>query len=86
MNLVGNTTFFSLTKEKEVVKDSTCSRRVGQRGYGERQLPVTYLFNQEQKYNIVQAMNVIELLQSVQGAKRQKTGKERSEAVRLWKE
>ena len=32
--------------------------RVGQTGYGERQLPVTY-FNQEQKYNIVQAMNVI---------------------------
>jgi len=57
MNLVSNT-FFSLTKEKEVVKDWTCSRRVGQTGYGERQLPVTY-FNQEQKYNIVQAMNVI---------------------------
>jgi len=72
MNLVSNP-FFSLTKE--VVEDCLVKEELDRlwsededRGSGERHYHVLTEFHQEQK-DIVQAMNVIELLESVEGAK-----------------
>ena len=72
MNLVSNP-FFSLTKE--VVEDCLVKEELDRlrsededRGSRERHYHLLTEFHQEQK-DIVQAMNVIELLESVQGAK-----------------
>jgi len=72
MNLVSNP-FFSLTKE--VVEDCLVKEELDRlrsededRGSGERHYHLLTEFHQEQK-DIVQAMNVIELLESVSGAK-----------------